>query len=184
MRVIGGRHRRRHLEVPALATTRPTSDRVRESLFNWLENFFQTKSLAYADLSFLDGFAGSGALGIEALSRGAHGAGFIEQNPEAYQVMKRNLARLNLEEKARPYRRDVLRPGAPHRQYDVVFLDPPYGKNLALPALRALIQQQWLEEKSIAVLEVGRKEDVCPIEGFTLLERRGYGTTQLLFLAR
>lgn len=184
MRIVGGSLRGRRLEAPPSSVTRPTGDRVRESLFNVLENLFQERGLSYNDVSFLDAFAGSGALGIESLSRGGSAASFIEQNNGAYQIIKDNVLRLGLEKQVKTYRRDALKPGAPHLQHQVVFLDPPYGKNLSPKALKALDKANWLTQTCFVVLELGQNEQTPLLEGFTFLDRRLYGTTHILFFAR
>lgn len=184
MRIVAGSLRGRRIEAPSTIVTRPTGDRVRESLFNVLENIFERRNIHYEEVNFLDAFSGSGALGIEALSRGAKAASFIEQNSMAYGTIKNNLLRLGLEEKTKTYRRDVLRPGAPHHQHDVVLMDPPYGKDLPAKALRALVRNGWLTENCVAVVERGEKESSFDLDGFTLLDSRIYGITQVLFFTR
>ena len=184
MRIVAGSLRGRRIEAPSTIVTRPTGDRVRESLFNVLENIFERRDIPYEELTFLDAFSGSGALGIEALSRGAKAASFIEQNNRAYSTIKDNLGRLGLEEKTKTYRRDVLRPGAPHHQHDVVLLDPPYGKDLASKALKSLARHGWLTENCLVAVERGEKEPTFDLDGFAFLDSRIYGITQILFFAR
>tara|TARA_A100000171_G_C2135517_1_gene149874 strand:+ start:2750 stop:3331 length:582 start_codon:yes stop_codon:yes gene_type:complete len=184
VRVIAGSLRGRPIKAPEVRTTRPTLDRVRESIFNVLETLLQRRGLVYEKLAFLDVFAGSGAMGIESLSRGGMTAGFIEQNHQAFITIKANLERFDLNENSWCYRRNALKPGDAHTRYDVIFLDPPYEKNIGPKALLRLDQELWLKKECLVILEISQKENLPSLEGFDLLERRSYGTVQVLFFAR
>ena len=180
MRIVGGRWRGRSLVAlgkgDAAAHLRPTTDRVRESVFNLLQNGGYADALQ--DTRVLDVFAGTGALGLEALSRGAAEATFIEQGRKSLAILRDNIALLNAPATILP--RDARRPG-PGRPHDLVFLDPPYAKGLGEEALAALHAAGWIAPEALIVWE----DSVPPLlpQGFTALDQRRYGDT-LVTLAR
>jgi 16S rRNA (guanine966-N2)-methyltransferase len=149
LRIIGGRWRSRRLYFPGVEGLRPTPDRVRETLFNWLAPLIEGARC-------LDLFAGSGALGIEALSRGASEVVLVERQPLAVRQLRQNLARLG-EASAQVIQANALVwLGGPSRPFDVVFLDPPFGSNLLVPLCAALEQGGWLAEGARIYLESAR----------------------------
>jgi 16S rRNA (guanine966-N2)-methyltransferase len=181
MRIVGGRLRGRVLNAPASRAIRPTSERLRESIFDILVH-------RYADL--LDGarvvdlFAGSGALGFEALSRGASFALFVDDGAEARALLRGNVEALALGGVTRIWRADATRlgkapAGAP---FTLAFLDPPYGKGLTGPALAALAVGGWLAEGATCVIEEAAKADIAAPAGFAIEDERVYGDTKILFL--
>lgn len=181
MRIVGGRYKGRPLAGPRSSAIRPTSDRMRESLFNILAH---THGLPDAQTRVLDLFAGTGALGLEALSRGAAYALFMETGVEGRALIRRNIESLKLTGVARVFRRDALRPGragtiAP---FGLVFCDPPYRKGLGTQALEAIRAGNWLLPDALCVLEEAADQSVEIPDGFTLLHRRQSGDSQLLFL--
>ena len=185
MRIVGGRHRGRRLAAPPGTTVRPTSDRAREALFNMLSHGrFATGGLPFAGRPVIDAFAGTGALGLEALSRGASEAVFIEDNREALATLRRNIAALDEDDRAQIVRGDATRPPRAPVQGAVAFLDPPYGAGLAAPALTALAAAGWLAPDALAVVEISAGEDLVPPAGFALVDARHYGAAKLLFLRR
>lgn len=151
LRIIGGRWRRRHLSFPDTGTVRPTPDRVRETLFNWLAPVIEGARC-------LDLFAGSGALGMEALSRGAASAVFVEQDPRLTRALRDNLARLGAED-ARVMQAEALTwlQGIP-TPFDVVLLDPPFHQGLLAPVCQRLATGGWLGEGALVYLELARAE--------------------------
>jgi 16S rRNA (guanine966-N2)-methyltransferase len=159
MRIIAGQWRGRLLTAPPGLSTRPTADRVRQALFDMLLHAPWAGPELFAGADVLDGFAGSGALGLEALSRGAAQASFIERDPEALAALRRNVELCRAGAQARIIAGDVLRPppGSPCR---LVFLDPPYGQDLGPRALAALREAGWLARDAVIVLESGRDETV------------------------
>jgi 16S rRNA (guanine966-N2)-methyltransferase len=183
MRIVAGRHRGRVLESPPSADVRPTSDRARESLFNILEH----GKLASGGLSpirdaqVLDAFCGTGALGLEALSRGAARVTFLDSDAGALRLAKANAAKLGESERASFVQADATRPpaGAP---CTLIFLDPPYGKDLAAPSLAALAKGGWCAAGAIAVVETGLHEPLQPPDGFSASDERRYGKAKLTFL--
>ena len=181
MRVVGGRLRSRAIAGPKGAGLRPTADRLRESLFNILAH-------AYGDpvqgARVLDLFAGTGALGIEALSRGAAFALFVDDGVEARALLRQNSEALGLGGISRIFRRDAtkLGPAHPIEPFSLVFLDPPYGKSLAEKALRSAHEGGWLKPQALVVVEEAADAGFAAPEGFEELERRAYDDTELIFL--
>jgi len=181
MRIVAGALRGRRLQVPSGRTVRPTSERLRESLFNILAHG------AYPPLAgarVIDLFAGSGALGIEALSRGAAEVVFVETARTALACLECNIAKLEIAAKARLLRLDAIRLPWADAPADIAFLDPPYGKGLAEPALTALAQKGWLPHGGIAVVETGAGEALALPAGYRLVEQRDGGAARLWFLRR
>src|SRR5690348_17374436 len=174
MRVVGGRLRGRPLASPKSSAIRPTADRLRESLFNILVH-------AYGDpitgARVLDLFAGTGALGIEALSRGAAFALLVDDGAEARALIRENVAALGLGGVTRIFRRDAtkLGPAHPLEPFSLAFLDPPYGQGLAAPALISAREGGWLAPGALIVVEEAGKSAFAPPPGFSELrseERR------------
>ena len=183
MRIVAGRHRGRALAAPSGRDTRPTADRVREALFNVL---LHGLAVEIEGAAVLDLFAGSGALGLEALSRGAAHAVFIDNAHAALEVIGDNIATLGERERADVLRRDAARLGAPPAGMvpsAIAFLDPPYGENLAPAALAAALEGGWLEPGAICVVETRRGEAFTPPPQFVCRDERVYGGTKISFLA-
>jgi len=155
LRIIGGSWRGRKLRFTAAPGLRPTPDRVRETLFNWL-------AAELPDAHCLDLFAGSGALGLEALSRGASHCSFVDSNKRNSSAIQAHLATLGCDN-ARCYTRDALqwlRDGTDKaKPFDIVFLDPPFTQELAQPACLALEQGAWLAPGALIYLETGSREE-------------------------
>jgi 16S rRNA (guanine966-N2)-methyltransferase len=180
MRIVSGTLKSRILKGPASPGTRPTSDRVRESLFNVLIHGIEDFELEGARV--LDLFAGTGALGFEALSRGAKFCQFVEESAQARGIIRENADSLGVIGKCKIWRRDAsqLGPCAPQSPFDLVFADPPYGKGLGGEALSATIDGGWLSPNGIAVLEESERINVPAIAGLVNIDRRVYGDTQVL----
>ena len=180
MRIVGGRLRGRALAAPKSQSIRPTADRLRESLFNILTH-------AYGDpiggARVLDLFAGTGALGLEAVSRGAAFALFVDDGAEARALMRQNIEALGLAAVTRIFRRDAtkLGPAYPVEPFGLVFLDPPYGKGLAEKALASAREGGWLTDDALIVVEEAVGAFKTP-EGFEESERRQYDNTEFTFL--
>lgn len=180
MRIVGGRLKGRTLKGPASSLTRPTSDRLRESLFNVLAH-------GYSDpcdgARVLDLFAGTGALGIEAVSRGARFALFVEEAAAARALIRENVEALALTGITRIFRRDATRLGpiGPDEAFGLVFCDPPYGKGLAEQAVDAARTGGWLAPEALVVVEERTGAFSVP-EGFREIERRAYDESELTFL--
>lgn len=164
------------------AITRPTSDRVREAMFNILAHGTAAHEISGAKV--LDLFAGTGALGCEALSRGAHFCLFVENNADARGVIRDNIEALGLTGVTKIYRRDAidLGPAARHGQFDLVFLDPPYGQGLATKALRVLHVEGWLAAGARLVVEDRKDASIDLPDGYVVVDDRAWGDTRALFL--
>jgi 16S rRNA (guanine966-N2)-methyltransferase len=182
VRIVGGKFRGRRLEAPQDRGIRPTADRTREALFNILEGGRFGPPDLLQDARVLDAFAGSGALGLEALSRGAAAVFFLEAAPDAAALCRANIAALGVAAQATLIIGDAARPPKAAAAADLVLMDPPYGEGLAGPALAALTRQGWLAEGALAVIEAAAKEKLPAPAGFTLMDRRRYGKAELLFL--
>ena len=177
MRIISGKFRGRKLYPPKDGLTRPTSDRTREALFNILEHSLGIK---YDGLKVLDLYAGTGSLGIEALSRGASFCLFIDSHPSAREIIQKNITPFG--ESAAISAENVSDlPPNPSFPFDLVFLDPPYGKNLVPLALKRLSSGLYLKKGSFFMIETGHKEDIEKSELFCVLKEKIYGKTKLIF---
>ncbi len=183
MRIVGGRFRGTALAAPKNRTIRPTSDRLRESLFNILSHGYDDP---VEGARVLDLFAGTGALGLEALSRGARFVLFVEDGAEARALIRTNMETLGATGLAKIYRRDATRLGrcAPMGPFDLVLLDPPYRMGLGEKALAAIDEGGWAANGALIVLEEDRRADIAVPKGFEQLELREGGDTQLVFLRR
>jgi 16S rRNA (guanine966-N2)-methyltransferase len=182
VRITGGRFGGRILKAPASRAIRPSADRLRESLFNALVHR-PDNLLEGADA--IDLFAGTGALGLEALSRGAAYALFVDNGVEARALLRGNVEALGVAGITHIFRRDATRLGdAPDPgRFRLAFLDPPYGRGLASGALRALRDGRWLRDGALAIIEESANATVDMPAGFTCEERRLYGDTQVVFAA-
>jgi 16S rRNA (guanine966-N2)-methyltransferase len=182
MRIVGGRLRGRALAGPKSPAIRPTADRLRESLFNILTHAYDDP---VTGARVLDLFAGTGALGLEALSRGAKFAQFVDDGAEARALIRQNVEALGLAAATRIFRRDATKLGAAHpvAPFSLVFLDPPYGKGLAEQALASALEGGWLTGEALIVVEesVGAFK---PPAGFEETERRRYDDTEFTILRR
>ena len=177
MRIIAGAWRGRPLLAPAGKATRPTADRVRQALFDMLMHAPWAGRGVIEGALVLDAFAGTGALGLEALSRGAAEAVFFEFESAALAALRANLATCGAGERARLVTRDVLRPGPPPGPRTLIFLDPPYGQGLVQRSLNVLRAQGWLAPGCLVVAEQSRLDPVE--EDVVLLARRVHGAALL-----
>lgn len=179
--LLAGRHRGRRLEVPSGVSVRPTQVRIRKSLFDLLEHSPRVGQ-ALTGASVLDLFAGTGALGLEALSRGAAAAAFVERDPAVASVLARNIAGLGEQHRARILRTDALRLPAAGFAAEFVFVDAPYGEGLAAPALAGARAAGWVAAAGIAAVELGRREAFPVPDGCRFIDERAYGTTRICLL--
>jgi 16S rRNA (guanine966-N2)-methyltransferase len=182
MRIIGGKHRGRKLAAPDGRAVRPTSERAREALFDILAHGRFADGPAYEQARVLDVFAGTGALGLEALSRGAAQATFMETDRTAIAALRANIDALGETKTAAVLPVDARHPPQAAAPCALAFLDPPYGEDLVVPALAALAATGWLAQGALVVVEVGAKETLAAPEGLTLLGERNYGAARLVFL--
>lgn len=183
MRIVGGTLKGRALTAPPGRDTRPTADRARESIFNVLSH--AAWSPGVEGRRVLDLFAGSGALGFEAISRGASFALFVETDAAARGAIRDNIEALNLFGVTRIHRRDAtdlgVKPAGLGDPFDLVFLDPPYGKQLGERALAKLKDGGWITREAIIVLETGVEESFA-LSGFETLDTRAYGAAKVTFV--
>jgi 16S rRNA (guanine966-N2)-methyltransferase len=181
MRIVGGQFRGRPLAAPAHEGTRPTSDRAREAMFNILAHGIPGFELAGARV--LDLFAGTGALGLEALSRGAAFCLLVEPEVEARALIRRNVEALGLTGATKIFRRDAADLGPAGRQsgFTLAFLDPPYGLGLAERSL-ASAAGGWLASGAVAVIEERKGTAIAIPAGFAALDQRSWGDTQAQFV--
>lgn len=184
LKIVGGKHRGRTLATPEGLATRPTASRARESLFNILAhaNWRTDGTSPLIDARVLDAFAGSGALGIEALSRGAAHATFLDNDATAITMIGENLRKLGETGAAKVVRGDATNPPPSRDPCDLVFLDPPYAKSLAAPALVALAKAGWLKAGAIATVELSNTEAFLPPSGFETIDERRYGAARIVIL--
>ena len=188
MRIVGGRFRGAALAAPedpdgGEHRLRPTSDRVRESLFNLLAHGGYAEPQVPHGMRVLDLFAGTGALGLEAISRGAVRAQFVDDHPAARALIRRNVEALGLTGATKLYRRDATRLGACRGEtYDLVFLDPPYGRGLGERALASAAEGGWLAPGALAAWEEAADAAVTLPAGAELLDERRYGATVIRLL--
>lgn len=183
MRIVGGRFKGRAIAAPPGRETRPTGDRAREAVFNILAH--APWSPGVEGRRVLDLFAGSGALGLEALSRGAAFALFVETDAAARGAIRDNVEALGLFGATRIHRRDATdlgaKPAGLGEPFDLVFLDPPYGRGLGEAALARLGPGGWIAANALVVFECGADE-IPATPGFERLDERGYGAAKVLFL--
>jgi 16S rRNA (guanine966-N2)-methyltransferase len=181
MRIVGGRFKGHGLVALSGAATRPTADRVRESIFNIIAHGIE--GFVLENSRVMDLFAGTGALGLEAISRGARFCQFVDESAEARGVIRRNADALGVIGQVKIWRRDAtsLGPCAPQTPFDLVFADPPYGKGLGEKALASLVGGGWLAPGALVVLEEAERVVVAEVAGLSLADTRIYGETQVRF---
>lgn len=177
MRIIAGEWRGRPIMPPADQTTRPTADRVREALFSMLISRLGTLD----GLRVLDGFAGTGALGLEALSRGAAHCTFVESDPAAARTLTTNIDKLGARPRTTILTTRIETLGPASAPADLVMLDPPYAQGLAAPALARLAAKAWLTPATLISIETAKPEALTA-EGFETLASRAYGKARLHLL--
>ena len=175
MRIVAGKFKGRELLGPTSIATRPTSDRVRESLFNILAHGVEGFEMEGARV--MDLFAGTGALGLEALSRGAKFCQFVEESAEARGIIRKNADAFGAIGQCKIWKRDATDLGscAPQSPFELAFIDPPYGQGLGKKALQALVDGSWLTAGGMVVLEDSEAAEVAEVVGLTLVDTRIYG---------
>lgn len=178
MRITGGEFRSRKIAVPEGDAVRPTSDKVRQVIFNMLVKYGLPQ-----DAVVLDVFCGTGALGLEALSRGASFCTFMDESKKSLEFCRSNVESLKLAGRSKLIHRDALKPGKNEgAAATLAFLDPPYRKNLAPPVLAALAAGGWLAPGAICIAETEEEAAVAAPENFMLLDTRAHGGTKIVFL--
>ena len=182
MRIVGGKHKGRKLLAPEGSEVRPTSDRAREALFDILAHGRLSDGPAFEGALVLDAFAGTGAFGLEALSRGARRVTFIEKDRAVRALLQQNIAALGEERQAAIIGGDAAKPPRATGASSLAFLDPPYREGLAAPALAALAAAGWFAAGALVIVELATREDLALPEGFELIEERRYGAAKFVFL--
>jgi 16S rRNA (guanine966-N2)-methyltransferase len=184
LRIIGGKHRGRAIAAPEGQATRPTASRARESLFNILAHasWREDGTSPLIDARVLDAFAGSGALGLEALSRGAAHATFLDNDASAIRLIGENVRKLGEAGSAKVVRADATRPPPGPEPCDLVFLDPPYRSGEAAPALAALAGAGWVAPDAVVTVELAHNEDMVLPAGFEAIDERRYGAAKIVIL--
>lgn len=183
MRVIAGTARSLKLETPPGLDVRPTTDRIKETLFNIINNHLY-------GCDFLDLFSGSGAIGIEALSRGADTAAFVDNSAVSLEYVRKNLEHTHLAGKAEVIRSDAVsaikRLASQNRSFDIIFMDPPYDHELEKAALQAVSECNILKENGIVIIEALENTDFAYVEDmdFDLYRTKSYGSNKHVFLER
>ena len=179
MRIIAGKNRGQSLDRPKIQSTRPTSDRVRETLFNILAHgVLET----FEGLSVLDVFGGSGALAFESLSRGASHAFIWDINKTALETIKLNAKKLKMAPTIMAV--NGCHPPKAEQPVDLIFLDPPYGEGLIPKALQGLWDQGWIKKDTVIVAEIGATERIALPSEFTIFKERAQGPAKLLFIGK
>ncbi len=182
MRIVAGRFRGKALNTPSDHTIRPTSDRVRESVFNILANRFGP---TFTDVRVLDLFAGTGAMGLEALSRGATSAVFVDMGAESRGLIREHMIGFGVTGQSKLLRRDAtdMGPAGNIPPANLVFCDPPYGQHLGEKALASAADGRWIAPGATIVLEERRDAEITLPDGFTLDDERHYGDTTIRLLS-
>ncbi|MEX2616939.1 MAG: 16S rRNA (guanine(966)-N(2))-methyltransferase RsmD [Alphaproteobacteria bacterium] len=186
MRLVGGRLRGKLLTAPPGKAVRPTADRARESLFNILENgrAARVTGLRLPGAHVLDAFAGTGALGLEALSRGAAHVAFIENARVARRALEENISACRAGDSVEILDADATSPPPARAPVDLALLDPPYGAALPVPALVALNDRGWFHDGTLIVVEYGAGESFTPPDFLEPLDERRYGAARFMLLRR
>jgi 16S rRNA (guanine966-N2)-methyltransferase len=184
MRIVSGRFKGRTLKAPGDAALRPTSDKVRQALFNILEHAGFASAFSLEGARVVDLFAGTGALGLEALSRGAKYCLFIEDAAESRAIIRENVEALGLTGVSKIWRRDATNLGALDTlaPFDLAFLDPPYRKGLLAPTLKGLATGGWLNANALIIAEAAEDEAMPVVDGFEIMDDRVYGDTRIAFM--
>jgi len=187
MRITAGLYGGRNLATPRDERVRPTADKVRQAVFNILMHNDFDCGFALEGARVADLFAGTGAMGIEAMSRGATFCLFVDESAESRALIRENVEMLNLTGTTKIWRRDAtnmgpMGPGA-GGPFDLVILDPPYRKAMVGPSLASLVEGGWLSEHAVLVAEAAEDEAILA-EGFTRFNERAYGETRVVFLTR
>ena len=184
MRITAGRFKGRNLTPPKDMSVRPTSDKVRQAIFNILEHRDFGFPFALEGARIIDLFAGTGALGLEALSRGARYCLFVDDAAESRALIRQNVEAFGLTGASKIWRRDAgtLGPLDTLQPFDIAFLDPPYRKDLIAPALAGLRNGGWLVSPAVIVAEMAEAENYPPTDGFELVENRVYGDMCVVIL--
>jgi len=183
LRIVGGVWRGRKIAVPESDDLRPTNERARAAIFNRLMHAEETLGVRLRGAAVADLFAGSGALGLEALSRGAASAVFVEREGAACKALVKALQTLDAEDRAEVIHGDAVSLAPRRTPVDIVLMDPPYAQNLIAPTLGALKARGWVRAGTLIVAEIESGTALDVPEGYRLIDRRTYGRAEIAFLA-
>lgn len=181
MRIIAGKFRSKKLTSPKGDDIRPTSDRVRQSIFNIISSRLDHD---FSEQRVLDLFAGTGAMGIEAISRGASEVVFVDNGLEARSLIRSHIDSFGIGGQARLLKRDALNLGKNEKciPFNMIFIDPPYGKNLGKAALNAALENGWIADGAIIILEEKARQEIEFSDDLELIDRRKYGNSEVYLL--
>ena len=186
MRITGGKFGGRALATPRDSSVRPTSDKVRQAIFNILQHHDFGPGFSLEGARVADLFAGTGALGVEALSHGASFCLFVDDSAESRAIIRENIEALSLTGASKIWRRDATQLGpmaaGAGGPFELVFLDPPYRKGLIAPALASLREGGWLADGAVVVAEAAEDDDNPSTDGFERMDDRAYGDTRVMFI--
>jgi 16S rRNA (guanine966-N2)-methyltransferase len=184
LRIIAGKHRGRKIFMKDGSDIRPTGGRAREAIFNILLHgkFGGAENSPLIDKRVIDLFCGSGALGLEALSRGAAHVTFVDQSADSITLVKSNIEYFGETQNTKTFRSDSANLPKAQAKYSLAFMDPPYKSGLAPKALESLANGGWLEKDAVAVAEVSQKETIDVPPMYTLIDQRDYGNNRIYFL--
>lgn len=177
LRIISGQFKGRRLEAPDGPQIRPTSDRLRERIFSIL----QSRVGSFEGLSVADIYAGTGAMGIEAISRGAAKAWFVEKHQGSLELLRGNLDKVGIAGLGRVIAADARRLPKADEPFDILFLDPPYGRRLAEPTLTSLVECGWAGHKSLITIEIATADPFDLPDGFRMVDERQQGNSRVVF---
>lgn len=184
LRIIAGKHRGRNIETKESKGIRPTGSKARGAIFNILAhgNFGPQDQSPLIGQDVLDLFCGTGALGLEALSRGAKHVTFVDQSGDSITLARQNVLRMGEEENAHFLRNDSTSLPPARRKVALVFMDPPYNSGLAVKSLASLHAQSWLADDAVIVVELSSREKIAITAPYALFDEREYGNTKIVFL--
>jgi 16S rRNA (guanine966-N2)-methyltransferase len=184
MRITAGKFKARTLTAPLDESVRPTSDKVRQAVFNILEHRDFGFPFQLVGARVVDLFAGTGAMGLEAISRGARYCLFVDDSASSRALIRENVEAFGLTGATKIWRRDAatLGPLDTLAPFDLAFLDPPYRKGLLAPALAGLREGGWLVSPALIVAEMAQDDDLPSTEGYEMLDDRVYGDTRVMIL--
>ena len=182
MRIIAGDWRGRRIHAPLTDSTRPTSDRTRETIFNIIHHRLRLAHQTFQDHSVLDVFAGTGAMGLEALSRGASYATFIERESAALKTLHLSIRDFKTESKTQVIGCDIAHLRSSHQKFSLIFIDPPYDKNLILSTLKILQKGCWFQDQALILCETGPYERFDFPGAYQILEDRQFKHCRIFLL--
>ena len=182
MRVISGHLKGRKILSPEGYKIRPTSDRAKEMIFNTLNSIFLEKKKSFSDMNVLDLFCGSGALGIESISRGANSVTFVDESKEAITLVKTNCLILDIQKKTNFLRIDLKKLEPSNKYFDLFFLDPPYKKKLITQSIELISEHNWIKKFSIGVIEVSRNNKLELPKSVKIIKIKKVGVSNFFFI--